>query len=63
MCIEEIEIFYVEVRERVGDCIVTDVRVGPDYERAVTEKDKMDMLWDDGSTYTVITSDFEETEE
>lgn len=60
MCTEEIEIFYVEVRSSVTHEVITDVRVGNSYERAVTEKDALDMLWNDGATYTAIVSDWEE---
>ena len=60
MITEEIEIFYVEVRSKVTNEIITDVRVGNSYQQAVTEKDALDMVWNDGSTYTAIVSDWEE---
>lgn len=58
MIIEEVQVWYVEVVNRVTDELITDVYCGPDYELALREKDKLDLTWDDGSTYTTIVSDF-----
>lgn len=56
--VEEVEVYYVEVINRVTEELITDVFCGSDYDRALQEKDQLDMVWDDGSTYTVIVSDF-----
>lgn len=55
---EEIEVFWVEVVDRVTNEIITDVFCGSDEEMAKTQKDRLDLAWDDGSTYTSITSDW-----
>lgn len=60
LCTEEVEIYYVEVIDRVTQELITDVRCGTDYTQAQMQKDLLDLAWDDGSTYTTIVSDFEE---
>lgn len=57
-CTEEVEVFYVELVNRVTGELIRDVYCGQDYEQAQREKDNMDLIWDDGSTYTSIVSDF-----
>lgn len=58
MITEQVEVFYVEVVNRVTDELLSEVYCGQDYELAQREKDKLDLTWDDGSTYTSIVSDF-----
>lgn len=58
MIIEEVEVFFVEVVNRVTEELITDVYCGTDYQQAIMQKDVLDLAWDDGSTYTCITSDF-----
>lgn len=58
MITEQVEVYYVEVVNRATDELITDVYCGQDYEQAQREKDKMDLTWDDGSTYTSIVADF-----
>lgn len=60
LCTEEVEVYYVEVIDRVTQELITDVRCGTDYTQAQMQKDLLDLAWDDGSTYTTIVSDFEE---
>lgn len=62
MITEQVEVFYVEVVNRVTDELITDVYCGQDYDQALREKDKLDLTWDDGSTYTLIVSDFVDEE-
>jgi len=58
MITEEVEVFYVEVINSVTGELISDVYCGQDYTQAQKEKDKLDLIWDDGSTYTSIVSDF-----
>ena len=56
-CREEIEVYYVELRNRVTNEIIRDVYCGQDYEHALKEKDQYDLT--SGTTqYTIITTDF-----
>lgn len=60
---EEQLVYFVEVLDRVNNSIITDVYCGTDEQRATMEKDRLDLVWDDGSTYTTISEEWMTEEE
>ncbi len=60
---EEKLVYFVEVLSRLDNTIITDVLCGSDYDRATMEKDRLDLAWDDGSTYTRISEEWMTDEE
>lgn len=55
---EEQLVYFVEVLSRLDNTIITDVLCGSDRDRALMEKDRLDLAWDDGSTYTRISEEW-----
>ncbi len=60
---EERIVYFVEVLNRLDNTIITDVMCGSDHDRAIMEKDRLDLAWDDGSTYTRISEEWMTDEE
>lgn len=54
MITEEIEVFEVQLCDRVSNEVLETFDAGPDYDKAVQQKDEWDLEYNDGTMYTKI---------